>query len=39
MILGKSEQTEIVLIAARQLVEQIRLTVPELSRAEQSWLA
>ena len=37
MILGKSEQTEIVLIAARQLVEQIRLTVPELSRAD--WLS
>ena len=30
MFLGKSEQTAIVLIAARQLVEQIRLTVPEL---------
>ena len=27
MFLGKSEQTAIVLIAARQLVEQIRLTV------------
>ena len=31
MFLGKSEQTAIVLIAARQLVEQIRLTVPELT--------
>ena len=30
MFLGKSEQTAIVLIAARELVEQIRLTVPEL---------
>ena len=37
MFLGKSEQTAIVLIAARQLVEQIRLTVPELSRAD--WLS
>lgn len=36
MFLGKSEQTAIVLIAARQLVEQILLTVPELSRAD--WL-